>query len=356
MKNKIIFIIPDLRCGGAEKVFINLANHLSDEREIIFILLKKRGEMIDQLKNNIKIISLDVNRIRNSFFKLIKYFRKYNNAYIISAMWPLNCIVLLSSLFGSKSNLFFITEHVNLTRSNGVDFKINKIFLFLTISLTYFIARKIICVSNGVNIDIQKYYLFNGKKKFKTIYNPIVSKVEKIKKINNSKIHILNVGTLKAQKDHKTLIKAFSLLDNIDRYHLNIVGDGPLKNELIQFAEDLMLKDHITFHGFQKNLKNFYLNSDLFILSSIYEGFGNVLVEAMSYGMQIISTDCPSGPSEILDNGKFGILVPISDTKAITSAIKKIIYNKFDDKLLIDRSKDFEITNISKQYIDTMNL
>ena len=134
------------------------------------------------------------------------------------------------------------------------------------------------------------------------------------------------------------------------------MGDGPLKNELIKFAEDLMLKDHITFHGFQKNLKNFYLNSDLFILSSIYEGFGNVLVEAMSYGMQIISTDCPSGPSEILDNGKFGILVPISDTKAITTAIKKIIYNKFDDKLLISRAKDFEITNISKQYIDTMNL
>ena len=76
----------------------------------------------------------------------------------------------------------------------------------------------------------------------------------------------------------------------------------------------------------------------------------------MSYGMQIISTDCPSGPSEILDNGKFGILVPISDTKAITTAIKKIIYNKFDDKLLISRAKDFEITNISKQYIDTMNL
>ena len=355
MKNKIIFIIPDLRCGGAEKIFINLANCLSDEREIIFILLKKRGEMIGLLKNNIKIISLDVSRIRNSFFKLIKYFRLYNNAYIISAMWPLNCVVLISSLFGSKSNLFFITEHVNLTRSNGIDFKINKFLLSLSISLTYFIAKKIICVSNGVSKDIQKYYLFNGKKKFKTIYNPIVSKIEKIKKKSNTKIQILNVGTLKTQKDHKTLIKAFSLLENPDRYHLNIVGDGPLKNELIQFVNDLKLQNYITFHGFQKNLKNFYLNSDLFVLSSIYEGFGNVIVEAMSYGVQIISTDCPSGPSEILDNGKYGILVPTNDEKSISSAIKNIINNKFDVKLLINRAKDFEIMNITKQYLDTMN-
>ena len=144
-------------------------------------------------------------------------------------------------------------------------------------------------------------------------------------------------------------------MENPDKYHLNIVGDGPLKNELIQFVNDLKLQNYITFHGFQKNLKNFYLNSDLFVLSSIYEGFGNVIVEAMSYGVQIISTDCPSGPSEILDNGKYGILVPINDEKSISYAIKNIINNKFDVKLLINRAKDFEIMNIAKQYLDTMN-
>tara|TARA_B100001093_G_scaffold490550_1_gene529709 strand:- start:3051 stop:4121 length:1071 start_codon:yes stop_codon:yes gene_type:complete len=353
MSKKIFFIIPDLRCGGAEKVFINLANFYSDQFDVRLILLEKKGELLNQLNNNIKVVSLETKRIRNSFFKLIPILKDVKNSYIISAMWPLNCFVMLASLFLSKSNKFFVTEHVNLSKSIGIDFKSKKLMIYLSISLTYFLSEKVICVSNGVAKDIQKYYLF-GKDKFMTIYNPIINKVSEINRTDNLKINILSVGTLKMQKDHLTLLKAFSLLENIDLYHLNIVGDGPLMLDLKNYSRELGLLKHVTFHGFQNNVDKFYKSNDIFILSSIYEGFGNVLVEALSFGMQIISTNCQSGPSEILDNGKYGILVPIKKPEKIRNAITKIMSSKFNPKDLKARSNDFKIDTIAKKYLNLM--
>ena len=353
MKQKIIFIIPDLRCGGAEKVFINLANFYSRQFDVEFILLEKKGELLNQLNINIKVSSLKIKRIRDSFFRLIPILKDIKNSYIISAMWPLNCFVMLASLFSSKSNKFFVTEHVNLSRSIGIDFKSNKLIIFLSVSLTYFLSKKVICVSNGVANDIRKYYFF-GKEKIITIYNPIINKVTEKAQFINPKIQILSVGTLKKQKDHFTLLKAFSLLDDLNLYHLNIVGDGPLMSDLKNYSKNLKILEHVTFHGFQDNVANFYKSNDIFILSSIYEGFGNVLVEALSFGMQIISTDCQSGPSEILDNGKYGILVPIKNPEKICNAIKKIIITKFNSKILKERSNDYKINNIAIKYLKLM--
>ncbi|MAD57053.1 MAG: hypothetical protein CMK44_00590 [Porticoccus sp.] len=354
MIKNIYFVIPDLRCGGAEKVFINLANSFSKNYSIKFILLETKGELIDDLNENIEIISLDVNRMRFSIFKLIKILKNIRNSYVISAMWPLNCIVMISSIFSSKSNKFFLTEHVNLSKSIGVDFYSNKIVLFLTVSFTYFLSNKIICVSDGVRKDLEKFYIFN-KTKLVTIYNPIINKSPiKNKNFENSKINILSVGTLKTQKDHSTLLKAFSLLKNKSNFHLNIVGDGPLKNQLIKLSINLNIKKYITFHGFQKNTNQFYQNNDIFILSSIYEGFGNVLVEALSFGLKIISTNCQNGPSEILSNGKYGILVPIKNPQKITEAIYNIQNKKFDPKFLKLRSEDFQIDLITNKYLNIM--
>lgn len=355
MIKNIYFIIPDLRCGGAEKVFINLANTFSNNYSIKFILLETKGELIDELNENIEIISLDVNRMRFSIFKLIKILKNVRNSYVISAMWPLNCIVMISSIFSSKTNKFFLTEHVNLSRSIGIDFYSNKLVLFLTVSLTYLLANKIICVSDGVRKDLEKFYIFK-KTKLVTIYNPIINKplIKDEKNVRNSKINILSVGTLKTQKDHNTLLKAFSLLKNKSNFHLNIVGDGPLKNQLIKLSINLNIEKHITFHGFKKNTNQFYQNNDIFILSSIYEGFGNVLVEALSFGLQIISTNCQNGPSEILSNGKYGILVPIKKPQKITDAIYNIQNNKFDQKSLKLRSEDFQIDLIANEYLNIM--
>lgn len=351
MIKKIFFILPDLRCGGAEKVFINIANNLPNNYQSTFILLEDRGKMKKLLSKDIEIISLQSKRIRASFFKLIKLFNNTSNSIFLSAMWPLNSIVLLASLFSRKNNEFYISEHVNLSKSKGIDFKTSKILLFLSISLTYLFAKKIICVSDGVKKDLKKYLIF-GKEKLITIHNPIYLKENKIFQKYKSKKQILNVATLKLQKDHKTLLNAFSMLDNKDSYHLNIVGDGVMLNDLIQHAKSLNIENHVTFHGYREDVDIYYSEADIFILSSIYEGFCNVLVEALSFGVNIISTDCESGPKEILKNGRYGILVPVNDPKAIAQSIKIIQSKPFDSEYLKKRAKDFKIDKIIKEYIN----
>ena len=147
-----------------------------------------------------------------------------------------------------------------------------------------------------------------------------------------------------------------SLIENIEDYHLDIVGDGPLRIELEKMSKRLHLQNHITFHGHQNNVNYFYEKADIFVLSSIYEGFGNVLVEALNYGLKIISTDCPNGPSEILSKSKYGLLIPSNDELALKDAIKKIRNLEFDKKLLQNRARDFHIKTISRLYLDEMSL
>ena len=158
--------------------------------------------------------------------------------------------------FWERSNKYFISEHVNLSKSLNVDFFIPKNFLTLSISFSYIFAKKIFCVSNGVKNNVDYLSLFDLKK-LVTIYNPIVDHQPlfyKTKKIVKDKISILSVGTLKHQKNNAVLIKSFSLIENIEDYHLDIVGDGPLRNELEKLTQKLDLQNHITFHGHQNNV------------------------------------------------------------------------------------------------------
>tara|TARA_Y100000768_G_scaffold387963_1_gene381210 strand:+ start:4569 stop:5639 length:1071 start_codon:yes stop_codon:yes gene_type:complete len=356
LTKNIFLIIPDLRCGGAEKVFINLANEWIKKHKVTFILMNKKGEMLKDLNSKINIINLEVDRIRFVIPKLIKIFSSHSDSYFISAMWPLNSVFLFSSLLGSRSNNYYITEHVNLSKSMNIDFKVPKIILKLSISLTYIFAKKIICVSKGVKKDLSDLSFFNINSKLITIYNPIIHNSPKILDINNKKINILSVGTLKKQKNHKLLLKSISLIDDIEKYSVDILGDGPLFEELKQYCYYLNIEKIVNFHGYTRDVDSFYRKADIFILSSIYEGFGNVLVEALNHGLKIISTDCYNGPKEILDGNNYGLLVPINDHTAMKNAIYQIQKINFDKDRLQERAKKFEVKYISNKYLSEMGI
>ena len=202
-------------------------------------------------------------------------------------------------------------------------------------------------------------------KKIKLINNPLKKKKNyKIKKNlfltkkiwgQDTKYRILNVGTLKDQKDHFNLIKAFYLLKSNQNCKLLIIGDGPLKNKLNSYVKDKKLNNKVTFISFKADLKIYYETADLFVSSSRWEGFSNVIAESLGYGLPIVATDCKSGPSEILKKGKYGTLVPIENSKKLAVAIYKNLRKKHNKKLLIKRSLDFEISKISNQYLKIIN-
>ncbi len=361
----IAFILPDLRGGGAEKVCINLAKDwISKGYSVTFVLMNKRGEYLKDVPKKIKIISLNKKKIRQLFFPLYNFLKTHRPDITLAQMWPLTSITVLSWLLSFKIGKLFLVDHVHLSTSVEKEILFPKNIFRFIIKTTYLFADKIVVVSKGVKKDLVDIS-GNLKSKIKVIYNPLIKKKHFNDKKDyywkkqiwgkNSKYCILSVGSLKLQKDHINLITAFSLLKSYQKFQLIIVGSGPLKKKLNLLVRTKRLTQFIRLIGFKKNLKKYYQTADLFVSSSKWEGFSNVIAEALSYGLPVVSTDCKSGPSEILKKGKFGILVPVEDPKKLSAAINKSLKIKHNKKLLVKRSLDFEISKISRQYLKLIN-
>jgi len=215
----------------------------------------------------------------------------------------------------------------------------------------------VIGISQGVSDDL----LSNGVQNVKTIYNPIdFQQVHKMSHedddLDFSHPLIIGIGRLEKQKNFSLLIKAFSIVAESVDAQLLILGEGSLSSRLKKEALDLGVSERVQFLGFVDNPYKYLKKSDVFVLSSLWEGFGNVLVESLAVGTQIVSTDCQSGPSEILDNGKYGTLVKVGDSKVLAREIIASLERPIESDILINRSKDFSLSVISKQYLKVLLL
>jgi len=358
---KITIILPSLEIGGAEQLTVNLINEwIKKKIEIELILLSNKGSLSKKIinKNILKIKYLNVNRLKNSFLPLINILRKSNPEIIWVNMWPLTSIAILSWMLSGRKGKIFITDHNSLKYqiNNYSRYKfLNKLFL----GITYRFACGISTVSKDVRDELSKI-TFISKKKIRVIYNPVAVGKTKLKKLFDSnekkwndkfKLRFLSVGNLKKEKNYECLIKAFALLPKSLDAQLTILGDGPLKNQLYSLINKLNLKDEIFMPGQVLNPYSWYKSADLFILSSVSEGFGNVLVEALECGLPIVSTNCFGGPKEILENGKYGKLVEVNNVNDLKNGIIEQLNKKHDKKKLIERSQDFLISKISSDYL-----
>jgi glycosyltransferase involved in cell wall biosynthesis len=194
-------------------------------------------------------------------------------------------------------------------------------------------------------------------KKLVTIYNPI--KPSQRSRIDNDDEHrirgdtptILGAGRLVDEKDFSTLIRAFSRVRSERSSRLYILGDGDNRSSLIKVAENCGVKNNVYMPGFVEDPFAYMKLADVFVLSSRWEGFGNVLVEAMACGTPVISTDCPNGPAEILENGKWGQLVPVGDEEAMAEAIRTTLDGAQDSVDPTRRAEDFHVREIADKYL-----
>jgi glycosyltransferase involved in cell wall biosynthesis len=159
---------------------------------------------------------------------------------------------------------------------------------------------------------------------------------------------------LNAQKDFSTLLKAFREIRKTMESRLIIVGDGELREEIIRLAETLGLSEDVVITGFKRNPFRFLRSADVFVLSSFFEGFGNVIVEAMALGIPVVATDCPSGPAEIIQNGANGFLVPVMDYHRMAEAILKILTDEAVRQEFslkgIERAEVFQMSDMVERY------
>jgi N-acetylgalactosamine-N,N'-diacetylbacillosaminyl-diphospho-undecaprenol 4-alpha-N-acetylgalactosaminyltransferase len=371
MKKAVSILIYSLASGGAERVVSILLNELKDEYNIKLVLMN--DTIFYDIPNDIEIVYLEKsNPQENGILKLLKLpllgyrYSKIKSDVSISFMNRPNYVNIFSKFFGKKSN-FIISERAipSLQHSSGIQGKINK---FLIKSL-YKYADNIIANSNGNSFDLIENF---NCEKVVTIHNPFdVEKIINLSKENieyhKDKFSFITIGRLDSGKNHKLLINSFSKL-NIDA-NLYIIGEGELRSELENQIKTLNLEKKVFLLGRKENPYKYISKSDCFVFSSNYEGFPNVLLEALSCSIPIISTDCKSGPREILapqsdfknilssgiEQSEYGILTTTNDEKSMMEAMKLMYENEslreeYKSKAQ-NRAKEFDKDSLIKEYI-----
>lgn len=365
-EKKIAFLIESLSLGGIGRLTLLLSEEFAKEGyQVDLLLMKKQGQYLKQVPSNVRVVDLNAKKLLLSSHLIGSYLKQEKPVVLISASERANIMALLAKkLFRVKSKVI-ISIHVNnseaMTRQGA---SLYKRLVILAARRIYKWADQVVAVSRGVAEDVEKLFLVQ-RDKITVIYNPIISRGLD-EKANEALDHpwlnqnrfpvILGAGRLIRQKDFLTLIRSFDALKKeISDIKLIILGEGKERLTLEKEIRNLGLTEDVSLPGYIDNPYSYMKRSSVFVLSSAWEGFGNVLVEALATGTPIVSTDCPSGPAEILVNGKYGNLVPVGDHKTLARAVLNVLKDPPDRKLLINRANDFTVDKAVEKYLDLIN-
>jgi glycosyltransferase involved in cell wall biosynthesis len=357
MKKRIAFFLASLRGGGAEKSVVHLANYyIENGVDVDIVLVQKIGPYLKDLHSNIRIIDLNKNRSFNSILALRSYLLEVEPDVLMSSVIHTNLVTIFSKLllFKRCKTRIVVNQVNHMTMSMTKRKKINGLHIlkFKLIAFLYSLSDGVICMSKGVMKDLLSYGSIS-KHCIVYIYNPVVTGAMINYSTNSSlfeKITFLGVGRLEEQKHFSLLIDAFSIVKQSVDAQLIILGEGSLRGDLINQVQELGLQNDVHLAGFVDNPFSYMKRADTFVLSSLWEGFGNVVAESLALGMQVVSTDCPSGPSEILCGGDYGQLVPMDNVEALSVAMLKSVNCPIAKNKLIERSKDFLVNKIAIEY------
>jgi len=334
---KLTIFLPTLMGGGAEKVMVTLANEFVERGiDVDLVLAKAQGPYLSQIDQRIMIVDLKSNKQIFCLLGLLKYLRKERPSVMLSALSTANIIAVLARLLSRISFRLVISERAVSSVALQDNRSYQARFLPFLMRLAYPLADAVVAVARGVADDLILNFNVNPAR-VNVVYNPVVT-TELIELSGNRCEHesfdepgmsvVLSVGRLTSQKNFNLLIRAFSELSNTHNVCLVILGEGELKLELIGLAKALGIASKVYFPGFVLNPFMWMRRASVFVLSSDYEGLPGALIQAMACGTPVVSTDCQSGPSEILENGKWGRLVAVDDSKALSKAIMETLVDK----------------------------
>ena len=362
---KVMFFVYLLGQGGAERVILNVLNYIDLKKYEVHLTMgiREGNDYLPFLKRQEKLhihyLDVPLGNNEQASSKLAEYLDAFDIDILFTEAYFTNMLAYHARKKAKKKVKLIFREATSRSKTVFYTWK----DILKTFFRYNFGAKKIIAISDGVKQDLQKFY-FVFKRKIVRIYNPLdIDNVVKksLQKVENKQFlsiqgqKIIQVARLAPAKDQKVLLLAFQLLKK--RYpkkvSLIFVGKGELEADLKKFCQERKI-DNVYFLGFQENPFPFVKNSDVFVLSSKSEGFGNVITEAMAIGTPVVSTNCPSGPREILKDGKCGLLVDVGDYEQLALALERVLTDqKLTEQLVASAKKEVEqyhIRNIVKQY------
>lgn len=359
----ISILLPDLRGGGAERVSLDLAVAFKKlGHEVEFVLMQEKGVFLEEARAGFPIFTLNANQIRQVTFPLARYLRARRPNALIANMWPLTSAAVIARILTMTPTRLLLVEHTTLSLSCTSWGLFHHLVMRASLSTTYRMADRAAAVSEGAARDTAKLAGM-ATDRIAVLHNPIpqrrpplpeaIAAAECVWGCPPGK-RILSVGNLKEVKNYPLLLRAFAAQSRLDA-RLLILGSGD-ETSLERLAVDLCVADRVIFAGFRSDPSSFYATADVFVLSSDYEGFGNVLVEALSFGLPVVSTNCPSGPAEILENGRWGHLTPVGDAAALARAMDEALSTPVDREALKRRAADFSPEIAARKYLDLLGL
>ncbi len=360
MSKKISLLSSSLAGGGSENVCVNIANNLAQKGwQIDLLVLNLKNEVYKKfLSNKINLVVLDKNNARYSILPLIKYI--YTNKPKIFLIFNYEFTIILNLLrFFLRLDIKIISRNSNTLSRKFKQFEKQSFWrrniVLKLIKSFYHKSDHVINQCNAMRNDLINLYpqLYDTSS---VIYNPIPSNIDDfIKKNHITKLkkenYILCVGRLVDQKAFHYVIEAFAgLRTSIPNLRLKIVGEGNLEHELKKKSIDLNINNYVDFEGFQKNIIPYYLYSKATILSSIYEGYPNVLIESIALNTPVVAFNCPSGPNEIVQDGINGYLVNYLDVEDLKNKILATLSDNFKYENLKNSLSKNNIEKVCESY------
>lgn len=332
MRKKIAVFVPTLHFGGVERVMVNLAEGFCKRGfEVDMVAAQVGGEFHAHVPSSVRIVNLESSRVLTSLPKLVRYLQVERPGAVIAAMEHSSVAAIWARAIARVPTIIIATVHTNLSEvvRHATSMKVRLVPFISRMFLHQ--ADAVVAVSQGVAENLAQHAP-KCRPRTTVIYNPVITP-DILAKAKQAVEHpwfqpgdgpvILGVGRLAVQKDFATLIRAFALLRRQRRARLVILGEGPERQNLEVLAAELGIRPDVSLVGYEENPHKYMSKADLFVLSSSWEGFGNVLVEAFAAQVPVVATDCRDGPREILETARRGRLVKVGDAAGMAKEMLK---------------------------------
>lgn len=337
-EKKFAFFLPNLVGGGAERVTLNLVKYLAKHYgyDLDLVLVSATDEFMDQVPDNVNVVDLNSSRMITAIPGLVRYLKREKPHAILSAMDYVNVFPLICKRIARVDTRTIGCLHINLSAQIANPVVWRGRFVLPFVKWTHPWADVIVATSKGCGDDFMEVTGV-GENNMEMIYNPTIT--EEILPLSKEVVDhrwfndptvpvIVSVGRMVQQKNFELLLDSFAELRKTREAKLLILGDGPRREKLENQAVELGIANDVDMPGFVKNPYAYMAKCKMLVMSSRFEALPAVLIEALHIGIQVVSTDCPNGPNEILENGKYGSLVPMEDIEALAAAMVKCIDNK----------------------------
>ena len=361
----IAVFIPSLRGGGVERTMLNLTRGMADlGYSVDLVLVSAEGPFLKMVDERVRVVDLKSSRVISALPKLVRYLKNARPGVLLSGMGHANIIATVARMLAGARCRLVVRVHTLPSVLAGVARTPLSRVVPLLSRWFYPRADAVVVVSADVGRDLIDA---SGlpEELITVIPNPVVTP-ELVGELAQKSQHryfaegsppvILGIGRLSHEKGFDVLIRAFELLLETKDARLLIVGEGEDRSQLEALVTELGIQDKVDLPGFVDAVPSYICQAAVVAMPSRIEGFGNALVEAMAGGVAVVATDCPGGPSDILEQGKYGPLVPFDDPKALAAGIEKALRDPVPADELKSRASEYTLVRVVARYLEVMGL